>query len=102
MRKFLVFPDSTCAELSPFTYEEFVKLDRWSGLSDTAFSRWMRHNGFHEMDQFNEEIVKAARIELVAGEPTFEWFPAEHEGHDSSACGKCDGYSVYRAWPLSG
>ena len=84
MRKFLVFLDGGRYELTPLTLEEFTHLDRWVGGNDTAFNHFLRANGFHELDSFDEEQVNhmvfldgrwqhTVIIELVLGEPVIDW-----------------------------
>jgi len=57
MRKFLDFVDGHSWELSPLSYDEFERLDKWSGSSDISFSQWKRHNNFYELDQLSPLLV---------------------------------------------
>lgn len=84
MRKFLVFPDGGEFELTPLTYKEFVQIDRYVGGSDIAWVHFLRVNGFHDLDDFDEEGVKKmefkngrweliVKIRLEPGEPNIDW-----------------------------
>lgn len=77
MRKILCFPPDEHSidrrELSPLTYEEFVKLDRWFGGSDIAFLAFKRHNRFSELSDFNDDALAMAVLKLVPGEPVIDW-----------------------------
>ncbi len=46
MRKFLVFPDRTTYELSPITFEEFVKTELWLNSTE-EYGAFLRLNNLH-------------------------------------------------------
>jgi len=87
MRKFLVWPDGVPhlgipvgdrAELTPITFEEFDKFDKWVGSSDMAFNHFLRHNNFHELAEdshmpFNDEALRHAKLIIEEGEPEIDW-----------------------------
>lgn len=59
MRKILtLLPEKTRYELSPLSYDEFLKFDKWFGGSDIAFASWKRHHGFSEIEDFREEVLE--------------------------------------------
>jgi hypothetical protein len=65
MKKFLVFNDGHKYELSPISYDEFMFMDNWRGTSDTAFDKFLKMFNWRELEDFNEDALKEARIELV-------------------------------------
>ncbi len=87
MRKFIVWPDGVKHlgippgmrdELSPLTFDEFDKLDRWTGSNDLAFDQFLRHNNFREIgddatSSYNEAALRAGIIVLEPGEPAIDW-----------------------------
>jgi len=75
MRKFLDFVDGHSWELSPLSYDEFERLDKWSGSSDISFSQWKRHNNFYELDQLSPFASPPAKpsIRIELGEPAIDW-----------------------------
>lgn len=72
MRKFFVI-GSEEYELTPLTFEEFEKLDRWTGANDLAYQQFLRHNHFHELTDFNDETRREGRLELREGTPVIDW-----------------------------
>jgi hypothetical protein len=75
MRKYLDFEDDISWELSPLTYQEFERLGMWSGASDICFGEWLRHNGYHELEQLSphSEPKDKPGIRLEPGEPEIKW-----------------------------
>jgi hypothetical protein len=65
MKKFLVFNDGQRFELSPITYDEFIFMDKWKGTSDTAFDKLLKLFNWRELEDFNEDALKEAYIELI-------------------------------------
>lgn len=64
MRKFIRFQDNTVIELSPLSYSEFMALDKWSGSSDMAYEDWLRHNGYADLQDYDQEEVARASFSL--------------------------------------
>jgi hypothetical protein len=75
MRKFLDFEDGGFWELSPLSFEEFDRLNKWSGSPDIAFGIWLRHNKFYELDQLSKYAEPPAKpgIRIEEGEPEINW-----------------------------
>jgi len=74
MRKILVFKDKTEYELTPLTFNEFEKYGKWTSANDVAFSQFLRHNKFHDLEDFSEGLeLMQAKIELREGEPRIDW-----------------------------
>jgi len=87
MRKFIFWPDGVKRlgippgardELSPLTFDEFSKLDRWVGTDDLAFGQFLRHNNFREIEDdalypYNDAALRAGIIVLEPGEPAIDW-----------------------------
>jgi hypothetical protein len=61
----IVGADGSRHDLSPLTYEEFLSVNMWQGMSDVAFDQWLRHNNFQEVCEFREEFRKTAHIETI-------------------------------------
>lgn len=75
MRKFLICPGNTEYELTPLSYDEFVKLNLWTGGSDLAYAAWLRANNLHELDSFRAEVINNGIIELRDGTREFVFDP---------------------------
>jgi hypothetical protein len=73
MRKFIIFENGHREELSPLTFEEFDQYNHWSGANDIAFDQFLRHNKFHELEDFHRDVVMVAKIVLEPGEPVIDW-----------------------------
>ena len=71
MRKFLLFNDGMEVELTPLTYDEFMQLDHWSGGSDGSFNKFLRDNNYRELDEFDDDALKTAKIVFKKGEQEF-------------------------------
>jgi hypothetical protein len=65
MKKYLVFLDGQRAELSPVTHEEFLRTHGWQGNSHEAFGSYLRLNGWSEIEDFSENALIGATVELV-------------------------------------
>lgn len=101
MRKFIQFADGSRRELSPLTFEEFIYLEMWTYVSDTAWGQWKRKNDFVELEDFNEETLAEANwIILEAGEPTILFDPSGQEDWRPFDAWKHDGKSKRRAMGL--
>lgn len=87
MRKFIVWPQGVPDlgipaghrdELTPLTYAEFEKMNRWTGTNDQAYDHFLRHNKFSDISEdswhpYTEEAFNLAEIQIEPGEPVIDW-----------------------------
>jgi|GEM_PF-3954426 len=66
IEKWLVLADGTRHRLADLSYEEFCVLGRFSGSSDTGYDSYLRRYGMVNVEDFNQDTLLQARIELVA------------------------------------